>query len=80
MTYQEDNSLVRTRNTPRVMPSLRSLAISLPRLDGHANIAAELQRSGMDETTARFVAALDVDPTRGQRAVAGKPTSGRPPE
>ena len=27
-------------NAPRVMASLRSLAISLLRLDGHANIAA----------------------------------------
>jgi hypothetical protein len=28
------------RNAPRVMASLRSLAISLVRLDGHTNIAA----------------------------------------
>ena len=40
MTYQEDKSLVRTGNAPRVMASLRSLAISLLRLDGHINIAA----------------------------------------
>jgi predicted transposase YbfD/YdcC len=40
VTYQEDKSLVRTGNAPRVMASLRSLAISLLRLDGHANIAA----------------------------------------
>ncbi|HEX5295951.1 MAG TPA: ISAs1 family transposase [Streptosporangiaceae bacterium] len=40
VTYQEDRSLVRTGNAPRVMASLRSLAISLLRLDGHANIAA----------------------------------------
>jgi predicted transposase YbfD/YdcC len=40
VTYQEDKSLVRTGNTPRVMASLRSLAISLLRLDGHPNIAA----------------------------------------
>src|SRR5207302_11493962 len=40
VTYQEDKSLVSTRNAPRVMASLRSLAISLLRLDGHANIAA----------------------------------------
>ena len=43
MTYQEDKSLVRTGNAPRVMASLRSLAISLLRLDGHANIAAALR-------------------------------------
>ncbi len=40
VTYQEDKSLVRTGNAPRVTASLRSLAISLLRLDGHANIAA----------------------------------------
>jgi predicted transposase YbfD/YdcC len=40
VTYQEDKSLVRTGNAPRVMTSLRSLAISLLRLDGHTNIAA----------------------------------------
>jgi predicted transposase YbfD/YdcC len=39
VTYQEDKSLVRTGNAPRVMASLRSPAISLLRLDGHKNIA-----------------------------------------
>ena len=36
VTYQEDKSLVRTGSAPRVMASLRSLAISLLRLDGAA--------------------------------------------
>ena len=40
MTYQEDKSLVRTGNAPRVMATLRSLAISLLRLAGQTNIAA----------------------------------------
>ena len=40
VTYQEDRSLVRTGNAPRVMASPRNLAISLLRLDGHSNIAA----------------------------------------
>ena len=40
VTYQENKSLVRAGNAPRVMASLRSLAISLLRLDGHSNIAA----------------------------------------
>ncbi|HEX7162785.1 MAG TPA: ISAs1 family transposase, partial [Trebonia sp.] len=40
VTYLEDKSLVRTGNAPRVMATLRSLAISLLRLDGHGNIAA----------------------------------------
>ena len=38
--YQEDKSQVWTGNAPRVMASLRSLATSILRLDGHTNIAA----------------------------------------
>src|SRR5450755_573578 len=48
VTYQEDNSLVRTGNAPRVMAKLRSLAISLLRLDGHVNIAAANRHHARD--------------------------------
>ena len=48
VTYQEDKSLVRTGNAPRVMATLRSLAISLLRLDGHANIAAANRHHARD--------------------------------
>ena len=48
VTYQEDKSLVRTGNAPRVMASLRSLSISLLRLDGHANIAAANRHHARD--------------------------------
>jgi predicted transposase YbfD/YdcC len=48
VTYQEDKSLVRTGNAPRVMATLRSLAISLLRLDGHANIAAATRHHARD--------------------------------
>ncbi len=48
VTYQEDKSLVRTGNAPRVMASLRRLAISLLRLDGHANIAAANRHHARD--------------------------------
>ena len=48
VTYQEDKSLVRTGNAPRVVASLRSLAISLLRLDGHANIAAANRHHARD--------------------------------
>ena len=48
VTYQEDKSLVRTGNAPRVMASLRSLAISLLRLDGQANVAAANRRHARD--------------------------------
>jgi predicted transposase YbfD/YdcC len=47
VTYQ-DKSLVRTGNAPRVMASLRSLAISLLRLDGHINIAAANRHHARD--------------------------------
>ena len=40
VTYQEDKSLVRMGNAPRMVASLRSLAISLLRLDGHTNLAS----------------------------------------
>jgi hypothetical protein len=48
LLYQEDKSLVRTGNAPRVMASLRSLAISLLRLDGHINIAAANRHHARD--------------------------------
>jgi len=48
VTYQEDKSLVRTGNAPRVMASLRSLAISLLRLDGQINIAAANRHHARD--------------------------------
>jgi predicted transposase YbfD/YdcC len=48
VTYLEDKSLIRTGNAPRVMASLRSLAISLLRLGGHANIAAANRHHARD--------------------------------
>jgi hypothetical protein len=48
VTCQEDKSLVRTENAPRVMASPRGLAISLPRLDGHADIAAANRHHARD--------------------------------
>jgi predicted transposase YbfD/YdcC len=43
VTFDEDRSQVRTRNGPRVMASLRNLAISVLRLTGATNIAAALR-------------------------------------
>jgi predicted transposase YbfD/YdcC len=48
VTYLEDKSLVRTGNAPRVMASIRSLAVSLLRLDGHDNIAAANRHHARD--------------------------------
>ena len=48
VTYHEDKSLVRTGNAPRVMASLRNLAISVLRIDGHSNIAAANRHHARD--------------------------------
>ncbi len=41
--YDEDRSQIRTARGPRVMGTLRNLAISILRLAGHASIAAALR-------------------------------------
>jgi predicted transposase YbfD/YdcC len=43
VTYGEDRSQVRTGNGPRVMASLRNLALAVLRLTGHTSIAAALR-------------------------------------
>jgi hypothetical protein len=48
VTYKENKSLVRAGNAPRVTASLRSPAISLLRLTGHANIAAANRHHARD--------------------------------
>jgi hypothetical protein len=48
VTYQEDKSQVRIGNAPRVMATLRSLAISLLGLDGHSNVAAANRHHARD--------------------------------
>ncbi|MEU9384275.1 hypothetical protein AB0D38_26310, partial [Streptomyces sp. NPDC048279] len=47
-TFREDDSKVRTGTLPRAMASLRNLAISVFRQDGHTNIAAALRHTGRD--------------------------------
>ncbi len=42
VTYDEDRSQVRTANGPRVMASLRNLAITILRLTGETSIATAL--------------------------------------
>jgi predicted transposase YbfD/YdcC len=49
-TYAEDASQTRTGNAPRVMASLRNLAIGILRAHGHRNIAAALRRNNRDAT------------------------------
>ena len=50
VTYAEDASQTRTGNAPRVMASLRNLAIGILRAHGHRNIAAALRRNNRDAT------------------------------
>jgi predicted transposase YbfD/YdcC len=47
-TYREDDSKVRTAALPRTTASLRNLAISVHRQDGHTNIAAALRQAARD--------------------------------
>ena len=51
--YQEDHSLIRTGNAPRVMATLRNLAISLRRLAGATNIAKALRTAALNPHIAR---------------------------
>lgn len=43
VTFDEDRSQIRTGNAPRVMATLRNLAIGALRLAGHTNIAAGIR-------------------------------------
>lgn len=43
VTFDEDRSQIRTKTGPRMMATLRNLAISLLRMAGHANIAYALR-------------------------------------
>jgi predicted transposase YbfD/YdcC len=49
-TYAEDASQVRTGTAPRVMASLRNLAIGILRTHGARNLAAALRRNARDAT------------------------------
>jgi predicted transposase YbfD/YdcC len=48
VTFGEDASTARTGSLPRVMASLRNLAIGALRLAGHPNLAAALRHTGRD--------------------------------
>jgi predicted transposase YbfD/YdcC len=48
VTFGEDASQARTGSLPRVMASLRNLAIGALRLAGHSNLAAALRHTGRD--------------------------------
>jgi predicted transposase YbfD/YdcC len=50
VTFAEDASQVRTGNAPRVMASVRNLAIGILRSRGHSNVAAALRHNARDAT------------------------------
>ncbi len=50
VTFGEDACTARSGSLPRVMASLRNLAISALRLAGHPNLAAALRHTGRDPT------------------------------
>jgi predicted transposase YbfD/YdcC len=52
VTFEEDRSQVRTGHRPRVMATLRNLAIGLLRRAGHRNIARGVRWAGRDPTRA----------------------------
>lgn len=60
VTYREDASQVRTRNGPRVMATLRNLAIALLRMARAGSIAATCRDHARD--AARTLATLGLTP------------------
>jgi len=60
VTHAEDASQIRARNSPRVMATLRNLAVPLHRLAGHGNIAAACRHHARNAT--RALAACGLSP------------------
>ena len=58
VTYDEDRSQVRTLNAPRVMATIRNLAISIHRLTGVTNIAKATRAINRDPEIARRLTGL----------------------
>jgi predicted transposase YbfD/YdcC len=52
VTFDEDRSQIQVGNTPRVMVTLRNLAIGALRIAGHTNIAAGIHAVGRNVTRA----------------------------
>lgn len=62
VTFDEDRSQIRTGNGPRVMATLRNLAIGALRLGGHTNIAAGVR--SVSRNLNRALALLGLTPER----------------
>jgi predicted transposase YbfD/YdcC len=61
-TFGEDASTVRARSRPRVLATLRNLAIGLIRLAGYQSIAGTLRQAEYDKTLLLAILALNTSP------------------
>jgi len=62
VTWREDSSRVRTASRPRIMVTLRNLAIGLIRQAGHTKIAATLRKIKHDPHLILAILGLHPDP------------------
>lgn len=60
VTYQEDHSHIRTGSSPRIMVSLRNLAIGLLRNAGWTNLAAGLRWASYDNVRPFTLLGIDL--------------------
>ena len=70
-TFTEDASRIRSGGLPRTMATLRNLAISVFRQDGHTNVAAACRHTARDPR--RPLAALGITRSTGQNAYTQRP-------
>jgi len=66
VTFAEDHSRIRTGSGPRVMASMRNLAIAIHRLHGETNIASAIRRCS--QNTSRPFSLLGARPTKKRAA------------
>ena len=62
VTYREDSSRVRTASRPRIMVTLRNLAVGLIRQAGYTKIAATIRRLKHDPHLLLTILGLQLDP------------------
>ena len=62
VTFREDSSQIRTGSRPRIMATLRNLAIGLIRQAGHAKIAATIRRIRNDPRLLLTILGLHASP------------------